>query len=238
MNQYYSKLDSERFGYKVFKINSFPTGNLQEFIQGLKNEGVKLVISRLNINELKLINELEREGFELKDVQLTQGFQLENYEPIAIKNQFAEIRDFQASDLPEIEKIAATAFATYGHYFADEKLKQHTPEIYKDWARNSCLNKQLVDIIIVATIGEQPVGFLSLKINDNVAIGGMGAVAIKHQNKGLFKSINLKAMNWAKEMACKSIEHNVLANNLPVNAAYSKLGFQIQKSEVTLHGWI
>ncbi|MCF6365346.1 MAG: hypothetical protein L3J35_04005 [Bacteroidales bacterium] len=243
MNTYISEIDTARFGFSIAKINCFEKKPI-ELIESLKKDGVKLIISRINTSNLKLINFLEKIGFEMKDVQLTYNYNLKkelNYK--TNKTNRFKLRPVEEKDIKQISKIAKVCFNGYGHYFADNRLdKEKSQEIYADWAQNSCLNKNIADHVIVAEDKGTILGFLSFKIKFNstekYAMGGMGAVSLEYQNLGVFKAINIEGLRWGIKLGLSRIEHNVLATNFPVNASYINLGFKIINSEITLHYWL
>lgn len=240
MEKYISDIDSKRFGIKVAKINRF-ANDPTELLENAKAQGIDLIMSRVPTSEIALINTLEKIGFRLKDVQLTYN---SNLAIIAEQPENMEffLRDASSSDAEQISKIAEQAFQNYGHYYADEILRHETSSIYKEWAQNSCKNNDIADKIIVAEMEGEVIGFLTFKIQENAAgkfaIGGIGAVAPKSHKIGVFRAINIEGMKWCKSAGIGRVEHNVLATNFPVNSTYSKLGFTVIRSEVTLHCWV
>jgi len=240
MEKYISDIDSKRFGIKVAKINQFKNDPL-ELLKNAKAQGIDLIMSRVPISEIALINTLEKIGFRLKDVQLTYNSNLAII-PEQTENMEFLLRDALSTDAEQISLIAEQAFQHYGHYYADERLRNETSSIYKEWALKSCSNKDIADKIIVAELEGEVIGFLTFKIQENAngtfAIGGIGAVSPKSHKMGVFRAINIEGMKWCKSAGIGRVEHNVLTTNFPVNSTYSKLGFTVIRSEATLHCWV
>jgi hypothetical protein len=65
-----SPLDTSRFGFKIAKINEPECINYETIAQ-LKNEGVQLIMSRIPNENIQLMNQMEKWGYRVKDVQLT-----------------------------------------------------------------------------------------------------------------------------------------------------------------------
>lgn len=244
MNQYISELDTLRFGFTVAKINNFKDFNDTplDALHELKQQGVKLVISRVPTSDVSLINKMEDAGFRLKDVQITYNFNLNKSFP---SNHPVDCiyRSFTKNDLPDIVQIATESFKNYGHYSNNEKTKSiDSSLIYEDWARRSCLDKDVADHIIVAEVKGVVAGFLSLKIHTDNQIshvaGVMGAVNETHRKDGIFRGINIASLHWAKKESFERIENNVLITNFPVSKTYINLGFEIIRSETTFHCWL
>ncbi len=242
MNEHISKIDTERFGFKVAKINSFKNEPIK-IVNKLKKEGVRLIISRINASDLNLINTLEKIGFELKDIQLSYTLNLKGKENYAdMENHNFTIRDVKTEDIEQISNLAKQAFNGYGHYFADKRLDyEKCNEIYADWARNTCANISDYDKIIVAEDKGEILAFGTFKIIENeqekYAKGIIGGVLPEYQKMGFLKIISLKSMEWAVKMDAKRFEHTVLATNYGINSTYTKFGYKLFKSEITFHYW-
>ena len=241
--KYISPLDSNRFGFKVAKIDNYdidPESVVSEF----KNLDVDLVISRVDGKDIELVNKLEELGFRVKDCQLKYKFDLKNFKPYEINPaENYRIRDAKEADIPILTRFTEESFAGYGHYFADKRLDaKKCMGIYKDWVHRSCLDKNVADKVFVAEINGEAAGYLTFKIfeKDNLkyAAGGLGAVSKLYRNKSVFQAIILHGLKWGDEINLEWEEHNVLTTNYSVNRSFSKLGFRVVNSYYTLHGWI
>jgi len=240
MNKYISVLDTERFGFTVAKLPNAGE-DIEHVLKGLRDLNTKLVIIRIDLSNIKLLNQLEKLGFETKDVQLTYNFNLTKGIPSHKPYEFV-LRLFNPADIPQIVRIAGKSFQGYGHYSSDERLeRQKCFDIYTDWAKRSCIDKSMADEIIVAENSDKLLGFLSLKINNEIsgkyAAGVMGAVDPDWRKGGVFKAINIESLIWANKMNLTRVENNVLAVNYPVNGAYTSLNYKIIRAETTLHYW-
>jgi hypothetical protein len=243
IEKYLSILDTSRFGFKVAKTDFSdiePELALSEF----RNSDIKLVISRINGKNIGLVNKLEDLGFRVKDNQLTYKYDLNNPLPEEIEQiENYNIREAKEEDIPQLVKITEASFKGYGHYFADKRLEEKKCiEIYIDWVRRSCLDNKVADKVCVAEFEGAAVGYLTFKIfhkdNFKYAAGGLGSVSSLFRNKSLFQAITLYGLKWGKEIKLDWEEHNVLSSNCSVNRSFSKLGFRIVDSFITLHGWL
>jgi hypothetical protein len=240
MNKYISKLDSERFGFPVAKINNI-IEDPDLLLSKLKDLSVKLIIARIEFSNIPLINELERIGFRHKDAQVTFNFNLKNKLPELNYNGF-NIVSFQDRHLSEMIKMTRISFNNYGHYFADDKLdKNKCSEIYTDWIRRCCENKEIADEIIVAEKKNIAIGYLAIKkhfsSDEDYISGVIGAVSPENRKLGVFRAINTESIQIASRLGAKRIENNVLITNIPVIKSFTRLGYDIIRSELTMHYW-
>jgi hypothetical protein len=241
MNKYYSKLDSERFGFEIAKVD-FTDENPEIIVEGLIAYGFKLIIARVDINNIQLINKLENLGFLTKDIQLTYRYNLPGE-----LNQFrgesgVKIRVADTADIDDMKRIAGESFKNYGHYFQDFNLdRTKCDEIYVDWIQRSIYDRNVADIIYVAETEKGVAGFLSFKEKSEGEVlysaGVQGAVSEKYRGKSFFKAIVKAGLEWSRSRDHKWQEHNVLVNNYAVNRSFIQLGFFPFKSFVTLHCW-
>lgn len=245
MESHVSKIDSKRFGIKISKINVFDT-NIESQLIELKKLGVKLIISRIDSNNIELINKLEDFKFRIKDTQLTFYHNLMNIDQLII--YFKERNDViveqaQISDKTLVGEIAFNAFKGYGHYAADNNLDiEKSNYIYKDWAQKSCIDKGIADHMFVAKVNGQIAGFLSLKVvNEKGKVYGiqhLGAIDKKFQNYNIFRLLILHCLKTGLENKHDWQQTFLLSTNIPVTRSYLKMGFTISESNHTMHCWL
>ena len=243
LENYLSILDTERFGFKIAKINTFdyPAAEIVAF---LRANDVKLILSKVSAENLDLINELELLKFILKDIQVTYKYDLHKNilkEKTVLDNLL--IREAQLSDIESLQIIANNSFLNYGHYANDNKLdKIKCRDIYSDWIKRSCEDENEANKVFVAESNGELAGFLAFKIfnheDKRYAASTLGAVSEKFRNLNVFRILTLEALHWGKEIELDWEEHNVLATNYPVNTSFVKSCFLIYKSFITLHHWI
>lgn len=244
IEDYLSTLDTNRFGFNIAKVNNFDLSP-EKIVGFLKEKNIKLILSKIPTEEFRLINNLEKLNFQIKDIQATYKFDISNIKGRSFQNNKNKllIRDYCPQDIPALEDIASIAFKNYGHYFRDENLdKKKCIEIYVDWIKRSCENLNVADKVMVAEHRGTVAGFLTFKLfesnSNKYAAGGIGAVSSELRNLGIFRELIMEGLNWGKEIGLSWEEHNVLIDNYPVNQSFANAGFRIYKSFVSMHCWI
>ncbi len=244
MRTYISTIDSNRFGFNIAKVNDFEILQRENILEVFKIEEVKLIISRISTENINEINHLENIGFRIMDVQSTYRFEINKYKiNLSFLNPDIIIRDAKDIDIMELTTISKESFEEYGHYFADNRLdKRLCRKIYDDWIHRSIIDNNIADKVLVAEIDGELAGFLSFKLfkknNFKYAAGGIGAVSSKFRSKNVFSTLTLQGLIWGNSIGLDWEEHNVLNTNYPVNRVFSKLGFTIRNSYLTLHNWL
>ena len=243
LNDYNSELDTRRFGFPVAKINDPERLIDDEFHVIIDQSEFDLVISRVPMENLKLIEKMECRGFIMKDAQVTYSFDLQKFGVPSLPPNDFTIRPARSGDIDELRIVAGESFDGYGHYFANELLDRRACiEIYMDWIERSVLSKDIADIVFVAERKGEVAGFLSFKKDRkkgiDCGVGGMGAVKGKFRGHGVFKYLVANGLEWGKDENLGREEHNVLVTNYPVNRVFSSLGFSIIASHITFHKWV
>ena len=238
-----SPMDTQRFGFKIAKIDDF-SGNPQFLCNGMKELGVKLIISRIKTSRGETINTLEDLGFRVKDIQLKYWYDLHqfNFNYSRLPADFI-IREAVPNDLPQLVEIAAGAFRGYGHYAADTRLdKEKCLEIYKDWTRRSLLDKNVADKFFLAEKDDIILGFCAYKMMEEAGekkvVCILVAVSTACRGQGVYPALSRRGSLWGVDLNLKWHEGTVLATNYPMNRSLAKRGFRIVDSMVTMHCWL
>jgi len=241
IEKYISTLDTERFGFKVAKL-PFNCADSIKIVEDLKKTSTKLIIVRVDANNIELINQLEINGFQFKDGQVTFSFDLHKSLPQPIDRAFT-IKEYDKKFLPDIIEMTKYSFQNYGHYFADNKLdKTKCLDIYVDWSKRACDNLEIADKILVAEKNNKAIGYVAFKSFENTAekykAGVIGAVSPESRGLGVFQAIHIESIHLFKNEGFDRIENNVLVTNYPAMKTYIGLSYNIIRSEVTMHCWL
>ncbi len=116
--------------------------------------------------------------------------------------------------------------------FSEERFKK----LYQIWIENS-INKSFADKIFYIREKEAILGFITVKINDNVAQIGLIAVLLQAQGKGLGKKLLLKTENYCLENNIKTIQIPTQLENIAACKFYEKRGYQISEKIIVKHYW-
>ena len=241
MEEYISRPDSDRFGFKVARVNDYPE-EPRKMVEALRQTGVRLVISRVATDDVRLINALEDCGFRLKDVQVTYSYDL-NSLPLLPADEEVVLRDFDPGDKDSLVELTRENLKGFGHYANNEGLSfVDTGEIYSDWVRRCCEEQEHADYIAVAEVDRRIAGFAIFKIQEHgtngYATSLMGVVNPKNRSRGLIKKIITLGSYWAAGRGLARLEYSSQVTNIPVNRALAAHGCRIVRSETILHCWI
>lgn len=242
--EYISELDTLRFGFKIANVDFDKKNDINEIILLLKQQKIPLIITKVNCENIYLINQLEKLGFRTMDFQVGYDYCGTKDKISEIKNKdLFPVREIETADVDYLVGLAESLFNGFGHYFADDRLdKIKCLEIYKDWTRNVCTNKEFAETVFAAFDKEKPIGYFAFtekQINNTrMATGVIGAVASGYAGKGVFQSLLIKGIEWAAAKGLVLKDMKMHTTNYPINAVFSKLGFRISNCCITMHCWL
>jgi RimJ/RimL family protein N-acetyltransferase len=253
MNKLY--WDSDHFGFDIVRLNHIlaapiaenPAEILEALLDAALAECAKnnttAIHTRIPLDEIRLIQLLERFGFRMMDVQVTYCFDLQKQDIVDFKDKCV-IRGYQNSDKETFVDLARTAY-TLDRFHADPHLsKERSDELHAQWIKNSC-EGQIADYVVVAEVDGQPVGYTTCVFHGdhgdllNLRIGGMilSAVAPQARGRGCYTSMINGGLKWFKDKA-DVVYLGTQVNNYPVQQAWAKLGFRLAQASVSLHLWL
>jgi GNAT superfamily N-acetyltransferase len=139
-----------------------------------------------------------------------------------------------------VKQVAADSFRGYsGHYHADERLRRsQCDEIYTDWARRSCLSRDVAGEVLIADIDGRVAGFATLKLNSpEEGEGVLFGVAPWAQRRGIYRSFMVRGMEWCAGKGAKRMIVSTQIVNTAVQKVWTRIGFEPSHAYYTFHKW-
>lgn len=232
--------DTEILQQKVGKIDYLLSdGQDESILEVIKNLtlsfadiDLEYVTYRLSSKDATAIAALEAYGFERVDeynillAKAQSGFDFN-------EDSAVSIREATEADIAELQKSIAPTFV-YSRFFTDPKVKKEGAiKMHEEWIANS-IKKQVADHVLVATIANKPVGFISLEMDKDVykyfgkRIGHIPLIGTDPKFRGRHIGLSLtKAAfeGWFSEQRAELIRIETQASNIPANKTYIKAGF-------------
>jgi len=223
------KWDSDFFKINIANLdienNSIDLILIENFI---KKNNLKLIQSLILSDKINLINKLESNNFKLEESVVTFIKKIneykENIEPL--------IRIAKIEDLSYIKTYLSGIFKE-SRYKRIVK-KELVNKFYYIWVKKAILG-EFDDICFVYEIEEKPVGFITIKKNEDSGIIGLIAVSSDFQGKRIGKKLieyseNYLLDNGISKFYVKTQGSNILAQNF-----YIKNNFLIKDLKYWLY---
>ncbi len=213
-------------------------------IKECAQENIKLVSARINSGDLLAVHALEKSGFLLMDTIVTKYTETKKWKNTNTDPSY-RIRESEAKDIADIKELARLGFQDYvDRFHQDPNLNNRDADnLYAEWAANSC--QGYADAVYVAEDNAQLVGFATCKLYKDVEkysglrIGEIVLIATApdSRGKGVFGHLIENCMSWFLGQA-DFVIYKTQINNLPVQKALQKYGFQTESYKHTFHNWL
>ncbi len=231
-----SPLEEQRFGIRTARGLCVKKENVAEILSYTRTESVKLLIARCPAGEFETVHALEKSGFRLMDSLVYYGRSLADRIPGCTAT--VSIRHATSTDADVLEEIAKEAFTGYiGHYHADPRLPEDAcDKVYSSWARRSCVDSAVADRNLVAARQAETLGFLTLRLAEQ-AEGLLFATRPTARGQGIGRTLMAEGLREAAAWGAKRFIISTQVINLPPQAVWTSLGFQLDSVFYTFHKW-
>ncbi len=234
-----SDLDQMRFGARTAKANQITAKTLPAVIDFCHAHQVEFLIARALTTDLATAQALESAGFLLMDTLVVYARDLKK-RPIPPDDGQLLIRPIQAGEEADVKRVCEQSFGGYGgHYHADPKLDpEKCDQTYVDWATRSCVDREVAHEVLVADDDGAIVGFATLRLNHaDEGEGVLFGVAPAAQGRGVYRSFMIHAMEWVRRQGATNMIVSTQITNVAVQKAWTRLGFEPNRSYYTFHKW-
>jgi len=231
--------DTDHFGFKVARLHTEAPDNLKEAQDICVRDNISLLISRFSTDNVLFTHELERHGFNLMDTIVKYCVDITDYRVAPVPGP-AITRPCLKSEADDVAAIARDVFANYiGHFHQDTRLdRDKCTALYAEWARNSCLDNNLADTVLVAEIDGKIVGFTTRKARSaKVGEGILSGVSPEAQGQGIRKALMVASLNWSKSRGLERVDADTHVNNYIIQRVFANFGFRMHSSFYTFHKW-
>lgn len=233
--------DRDVFGFQVVQVSELKVfdadgaaQDYQGFQEWMNLVHCKVAYARLPHQSLAESIFLESKGYRFIEMVLHPV--LENLQALSIPKDHLSIEVACERDLPEIERIAASAFGNE-RYHVDPRLDPKLADLrYARWVRNSFSDP--VQRLFRIRDGDRLLAFFIVESRaDGSAYWHLTAVAPEWQGKGYGWRIWQAMLRHHQDEGCVRLTTTISARNVAVLNLYSKLGFGFLPPEMTFH-WV
>ncbi len=240
-------LETARFGIACARVTD-PFAPLEQINAAASNMRARMLVARVPSEDLARVQALEADGYRLMDTLVYYGRGVADLPTPAPAAE--TIRRVTPGDVAAIGGIAAAAFARYGgHYHADPRLSDAAADAaYVDWAETCARGGGVgsegagaTPMLLAETAPGQITGFLSLWLGGTepqaVAEIVLNAVHPDAQGQGIYGRLLDRGLALCRAAGQARVTVSTQLPNLPVQRAWVRRGFRLERSLYTLHKW-
>ncbi|MCB2184997.1 MAG: GNAT family N-acetyltransferase [Deltaproteobacteria bacterium] len=216
-------------------------------VAGAWERGLEGLTARVPCRDFAAGEALEAAGFRLRDVSVEWGLALGGARPgpgsLPEGLELGTWRPEQEEALADLAARSFCSLADYADRFAlDPRLRPGCPALYREWLANS-LHGDQADQVLVLARGEDPVGFISLKLPPAAGTAaGCGWVALNAlepawRGRGLYHHLLARGLGWLEERGAARARVRTKLSQAAVIRAWSRLGARQISADYTFHLW-
>lgn len=246
-----SKWDTDHFGFEVGKIdnpvslsdtqNKNIKENLSKLHEYAKQASFKVLIIRINGDNLNFIHELEDIGFKYFETII---WPITDLSKLLLDQNNVQFFDPNTDCIDEVQVIAKKFQYQRGHFHCDQLFnKQLVNELYAKWANSALLSSKKIAII---KDNNRIVGYFICAIDDNLSnalgykYGRLQSLALDGniRGKGFGKKLFEGTLFLLKQEGCRYVDSGYATKNHLSAKLHSLFGFASAYEEITMHCWI
>lgn len=229
----YLHWDSDFFGKKIYKIESFAEIPPHEWEAVIK-EQPELIYCAIENPSSATIEFMNKQGAILYDKKVQ--FYKSDFTAEATKNDDLHYESTNVLT-NELEAMVYQS-GSFSRFKMDPRLSFKFKDLYKEWILGS-LNRRLADEVLLAkNIEGKTAGFITLSVKK--AIGNIGLIAVNEhlRGRGVGKFLMQQADSFFKEKQVSGATVVTQLDNIPACRLYEKMGYTIQKNESIYHYYL
>lgn len=234
-----NKLECKRFGIIAARWTD-PNASPDQIDTEALRCRADMVSTRVDVADLGQVHALEGSGYRLMDTLVYYARSLNDLPDHAIGRTNVTLRRASPEDRSAVAALAQSAFVNYiGHYHSDPRLDNAAADAaYVEWAETATARTTDDTPVFLVESGNQVAGFLTMRRNNSTEFEiVLNAVHPDSQGKGLYTSLVVDALKYAKSVGAHRLIISTQINNYAVQKAWSKLGFSHYRSLYTFHKW-
>jgi dTDP-4-amino-4,6-dideoxy-D-galactose acyltransferase len=233
--------DTRFWGFPVARVrgDSLTEQGLAMVNQWCRDNGTRCLFFLSRLDDATTTNLAEDYGFRLVDVRMTY---VHKGRASILSSDRADsggiaIRFSRPEDVPALQEIAGDSYQFTRFYYDVNFPRQLCRSLYETWIKVSC--EGYADVVLVAALDDQPVGYVSCHIDRAQSSGRIGLVGVSNQaqNRGVGQAMVVKALEWFQTQGAQEVEVTTQGRNCAAQRLYQISGFVTKSVGLWYHKW-
>ena len=182
----------------------------------------------------------ENYGFRLVDIRVTLQCNLKDRQATLSNNptEIVRVRQSRPSDIPALQAIAQSSYGDSRFYFDPCFPIESCEALYETWIKRSC--EGYADVVRVAEVNDQPVGYVSCHLMRNAPHGQIGLVGVGSQTRGMGvgQTLLYHSLDWFADHGVEVVRVVTQGRNIAAQRLYQRCGFLTHSVQLWYHKWL
>lgn len=232
--------DSEFFGFQIGRVNGnrLDPALAAEVDIWCVAEKIRCLYFLAAAEDAGTVETAERQAFHQVDIRVTFELRLPLAGTAPAQPEGVLIRPARQADIAALKAIGSVSYTLSRFYFDPGFPRQRCDDLYSVWVEKSC--QGYADEVLVAEIGGQAEGFITLKRSDpDSPVGEIGLVGISPsaQGRGLGPLLVEHSLGWFARQGMTQAEVVTQGRNIRAQRLYQRAGFITKKVQLWYHKW-
>jgi acyl dehydratase len=236
----YSKLESERFGYNIYKYSNLDEVDVKLLKKSILEKEADIVFLRLNSSLKRSNSKINSMGFPIIHADTLVYYKCAlNADIKPLKNDL-EFEEFSENNIQLLDELVQQIFVDYtNHYWSNVFLNQEKAiQGYVEWAKNYFLGigaDKTRKMGWIVRKNNTPIGFATVNIDGSIGEGILYGVLSSFSGGGVYTDIIRFTQNYLKSLDCLEMQVSTQVQNYAVQKVWSREGFFLFQSWDTYH---
>jgi dTDP-4-amino-4,6-dideoxy-D-galactose acyltransferase len=234
--------DTDFFGFRIACVCAHRIDKIQleSILHWCAVHRIECLYFLADPNDYRTIRMAEAGKFLLVDVRVEMMRRFECNRPICLhqSDRFAGIvRAHEDRDVELLKDISRNSI-TQTRFLMDSGFPVNlSREMYATWIEQSC--KDVLQRVFVAEEEEQPVGFVTCRVDSTVRQGIIGLMSVSSDRfgKGIGARLMAFALDWFTSQGVQMVKVVTQGTNIPAIRFYEKCGFATESLKLWYHWW-
>lgn len=234
--------DTNFFGRRIARITEHRLNpqRVKAILEWCKIHAIECIYFLADSDHAETVRMAEDYGFRLVDIRVTLQYNIgdgKDHLRIGLP-QTVRVRQSRQSDILALQAIARTSHGDSRFYFDPCFSKDSCEALYKTWIKRSC--EGYADVVLVAEVNDQPVGYVSCHLIDNTPHGQIGLVGVGSQawGRGVGETLIDHCLYWFAEHGVKVVSVVTQGRNVAAQRLYQRCGFLTHSIQIWYHKWL
>lgn len=244
--------DLNHFGFPIAKITWMVSYNLagasrvmarlmDECMAFLASRGVKLIVTRVDGDDLANLHLLEDQGYRYYENSL---WSVMDYSKMPASFERPNVRFIEDADIERVLDLAGRYQYARSHYYCDERMdRARIDDMYREWFKTSLRRKE--PVMVVLDEGEVIGGIvyrfqpsLSKHLGHNYGQPHLMMIEPRSRGKGLGMAMFQGSMYLMSTLGSTWLDTGLASRNHPSARTTITSGFRPVYEEITFHRWL
>jgi len=233
--------DTDFFGRRIARatMHWLDPQTAEAILEWCKLHDIECVYFLADSDHAETVRLAEDSGFRLVDIRVTLQRSIGD-EQVGLKNdlsQSVQVRPSHQRDIPALQAIARTSYGDSRFCFDPCFPVESCEALYETWIKRSC--EDYADVVLVAEMGDRPVGYVSCHLANDTSSGQIGLVGVESQAQGrrVGRTLVDHSLRWFAAHGVEAVNVVTQGRNIAAQRLYQSRGFLTHYVQLWYHKW-